>query len=130
VDDATYIVFGAGNTEIIGIRDRLNQTLYISPVIQVDKSDNPPYARLHTALFIAAYNDALNRAKQLREMEASNWLLNVPSRYRLWLDRSPPMKTPSGLAVDERPKMDDEVRERCTFTSRSLLIFLRTEHLS
>ena len=93
--------------------------------------DNHYIARSHreSALGDFPNSSLLFNGSFISEMEASKWLLNVPSRYRLWLDRSPPMKTPSGLAVDERPKMDDEVRERHVFALQSLLIFLHTEHL-
>jgi len=77
-------------------------------------------------LFIAAYNDALNRAVQLRAMEATGWLLNVPFRYKLWIDRSPPLNPVEGLILDTRPKPDDEVRyfTETQFSTASDTLFL------
>jgi len=110
VDDASYIIFSDGKTLIIGIRDRQSQTLFLSPLINIGTTDDPPFAKLQVGLFIVAYNNALNRATQLRTMEATEWVLNVPFRYKLWIDRSPPLKPIEGLILDERPKPDDEVR--------------------
>jgi hypothetical protein len=56
------MVIHAGNYEILGIRDRASQTLYVSDVITVDACD---YGKLHTGLFIAALRDANNRARRL-----------------------------------------------------------------
>lgn len=106
----TFVVFSSGNTQIIGIRDRHSQTLFLSPPIDVSTVDDPPFTKLQVGLFIAAYNDALNRARQLQAMEAIRWSLNVPFRYKLWIDRSPPLKLAEGLVLDARPTPNDEVR--------------------
>ncbi|KAF9455551.1 hypothetical protein BDZ94DRAFT_662327 [Collybia nuda] len=62
-DDVTFVVINSGNFEIIGIRNRKQQTLFLSDVIKVDDCD---YGRLHTGLYIAILRDALNRTLQLR----------------------------------------------------------------
>ena len=50
-----------GNEEAIGFRHRESQTLYLSPLFRIDQ---PQYAKIHIGLFIAALEDAIDRAKQ------------------------------------------------------------------
>ena len=50
-----------GNEEAIGFRHRESQTLYLSPLFRIDR---PQYAKIHIGLFIAALEDAIDRAKQ------------------------------------------------------------------
>ncbi|KAG6844552.1 hypothetical protein H0H87_005972 [Tephrocybe sp. NHM501043] len=63
--DATFICVHAGNLEIICIRDRLMQTLYVSDMINVHECKN--YMQLHTGLIIAAVRDAEDRARLLAD---------------------------------------------------------------
>ncbi|KAG6818920.1 hypothetical protein H0H93_000305 [Arthromyces matolae] len=58
--DATFILIHAGNAEIIAIRDRQTQTLFVSDVIQVNNFDD--YLQMHVGLYIAAIRDAEDRA--------------------------------------------------------------------
>ncbi|KAF5386094.1 hypothetical protein D9615_002182 [Tricholomella constricta] len=69
--DATFLVINAGNIEIIGIRDRQNQTLYVSDAIGVPNCKN--YGQIHTGLYIAAVLDAGDRALQLRRSKPESW---------------------------------------------------------
>jgi hypothetical protein len=64
-NDGTIIVIHSGNYEVIGIRHRESQTLYISDVIEPPTCKNPAYGKLHTGIYIAAIKDAMDRAKQL-----------------------------------------------------------------
>lgn len=68
--DTTFIVFQCGNFERIGVRHRQSQTLYLSDVVDVANGKDPAYGKLHTGLFIAAFEDGFDRAQQLREAEA------------------------------------------------------------
>lgn len=68
--DTTFIVFQCGNFERIGVRHRQSQTLYLSDVVDVVNGKGPAYGKLHTGLFIAAFEDGFDRAQQLREAEA------------------------------------------------------------
>lgn len=66
--DTTFIVMQSGNLELIGVRHRATQTLYMAPLrqIHVDKQyTGPSYGKLHTGLYIAALRDAINRALQV-----------------------------------------------------------------
>ncbi|RDB15956.1 hypothetical protein Hypma_003555 [Hypsizygus marmoreus] len=63
VADATFMVIHSGNVERIGIRDRKNQTLYLSDVIRVDACE---YGKLQTGLYIAAIRGAEQRALLLK----------------------------------------------------------------
>ncbi|KAJ7137224.1 hypothetical protein C8R46DRAFT_1322058 [Mycena filopes] len=62
--DATFLVIHSGNYEIIGLRHRGKQTLYISDIIEGPSQDR--YAQIQTGLFIAIMRDARRRAKSLR----------------------------------------------------------------
>jgi hypothetical protein len=64
-EDATFVVINSGTYEIIGIRDRATQTLYITGVIMTTAS-TCNYGKLHTGLFIAAIRDARGRSLRLR----------------------------------------------------------------
>ncbi|KAG6916559.1 hypothetical protein DXG01_006385 [Tephrocybe rancida] len=70
--DATFIVIHAGNTEIICVRNRLTQTLYVSDIINIEDCEN--YLQIHTGLIIAAVRDAEDRAR----------LLNALPRPKTW----------------------------------------------
>ncbi|KAJ7155836.1 hypothetical protein C8R46DRAFT_1295925 [Mycena filopes] len=62
--DATIIVFHNGSSERIGVRDRKNQTLYLSDLIDVTNCKAPAYGRIHTGLFMIILRDALDRLAQ------------------------------------------------------------------
>ncbi|KAG6910047.1 hypothetical protein DXG01_013493 [Tephrocybe rancida] len=64
VMDATFIVIQAGNIEIICLRDRNTQTLFVSKVFNI-RSTAYPYFKLHTGLYIAAIRDAEDRAARI-----------------------------------------------------------------
>jgi hypothetical protein len=63
--DATLLVVSSGNFEFIGVRHRESQTLYLSPLIDVQNTST--YAKLHTGLYLAAFRDVVSRAVQLRD---------------------------------------------------------------
>ncbi|KAF8334391.1 hypothetical protein F5887DRAFT_892809, partial [Amanita rubescens] len=70
--DATYAVLHAGNYELLFFRDRQNQTLYISDVVEPHSigqgtAGGPGYFQIHTGLYISAIRDATNRARQLED---------------------------------------------------------------
>jgi hypothetical protein len=56
----------SGNHEIIGIRHRASQTLYVSDVIEPHKSE-PAYGKIQVGLYIAAILETVDRLNQ--EME-------------------------------------------------------------
>ncbi|KAG6878277.1 hypothetical protein C0993_009635 [Termitomyces sp. T159_Od127] len=62
--DVTFVIIQAGNIEIIGMRDRANQCLYLTDVFNVDNREYP-YFKLHTGLYIAAIRDAEDRADSI-----------------------------------------------------------------
>jgi hypothetical protein len=64
------MVINAGLYEVIGFRHRAAQTLYLSDIIEVSRSA-PPYGKLHTGLYLAAFKDALDRAQRLKHMMVS-----------------------------------------------------------
>lgn len=65
--DSTVIIFNCGNYERIGIRHRTTQTLYLSQLIKTYRCKDPPYGKLHIGLYMAAFEDAVDRAAQQRE---------------------------------------------------------------
>ncbi|KAF9018398.1 hypothetical protein BDZ89DRAFT_1073911 [Hymenopellis radicata] len=79
--DATFIILTGGNLEIICLRVRGNQTLYISDILPVDRQPFPSttHIGLHTGINIAAFNDAISRGrKNMEHMEAGT----LPSTFR------------------------------------------------
>lgn len=70
--DATYSVLHAGNYELLLLRNRQDQTLYISDIIEPHTigegmPGSPGYYQIHIGLFISAIRDAVARARQLKE---------------------------------------------------------------
>jgi hypothetical protein len=82
VEDATFIIFSAGNEEYIGIRDRESQTLYLSGVIKPSQQADPNYGKIHVGLCIVAYDDAVDRVQKLSEGK-------TPWRWDLNLEKQP-----------------------------------------
>lgn len=58
------MVLHSGNHEIIGIRHRKTQTLYISHVIEPHSCSNPAYGKVQVGIYIAAIQDTIDRAMQ------------------------------------------------------------------
>jgi hypothetical protein len=63
--DVTIIILHAGNAELICIRHRRTQTLYVTGVIEPPNCRNPGYGKLHVGIYIAAIRDATDRLNQL-----------------------------------------------------------------
>ncbi|KAH9487245.1 hypothetical protein JR316_0001314 [Psilocybe cubensis] len=59
--DSTFIVINCGVYERIGIRHRASQTLFISPLIDPTKCNDPAYGKLHIGLYIAIAEDMIDR---------------------------------------------------------------------
>lgn len=66
--DVTFIIIQAGNIEIICMRDRANQSLYVTNVFNTSGREYP-YYKLHTGLYIAAFRDAEERASMIKRDE-------------------------------------------------------------
>ena len=58
------MVLHSGNHEIIGIRHRKTQTLYVSPVIEPHSCSNPAYGKIQVGIYIAAIQETMDRARQ------------------------------------------------------------------
>ena len=70
--DATFSMLHAGNYELLLFRNRQDQTLYISDIIEphsVGKGipGSPGYYQIHIGLYISAIRDAIARARQMKE---------------------------------------------------------------
>ena len=64
------MVLHSGNHEIIGIRHRETQTLYISHVIEPHSCSNPAYGKIQVGIYIAAIQDTIDRVTQDNEKKA------------------------------------------------------------
>jgi hypothetical protein len=64
-NDSTLICMHAGSFEYIGVRHHVTQRLYLSNMITTHTCQNPAYGKLHIGAYIAAVNDAIDRALQL-----------------------------------------------------------------
>lgn len=62
--DGTVIVLHSGNQELVCVRHRRSQTLYVSGVIEPSECSNPGYGKLHVGIYIAAIQDAMDRWQQ------------------------------------------------------------------
>jgi hypothetical protein len=58
------VVLHSGNHEIIGIRHRKTQTLYISHVIEPHRCSNPAYGKIQVGIYIAAVQETIDRTRQ------------------------------------------------------------------
>jgi hypothetical protein len=58
------MVLHSGNHEIVGIRHRETQTLYISHVIEPHSCSNPAYGKIQVGIYIAAIQETMDRARQ------------------------------------------------------------------
>ena len=58
------MVLHSGNHEIIGIRHRETQTLYISQLIKPYSCSNPAYGKIQVGIYISAIQETIDRAKQ------------------------------------------------------------------
>lgn len=61
--DGTLIVLHSGNYELVCVRNRGSQTLYVSDVIE--PPTYPGYGKLHVGIYIAAVQETIDRKKQL-----------------------------------------------------------------
>jgi hypothetical protein len=69
---STLIILHSGNHEIIGVRHRATQTLYVSDLIEPHRcTPTPTYGKIHVGIYIAAILDGLDRVKQDMEAEAT-----------------------------------------------------------
>jgi hypothetical protein len=64
------MVLHSGNHEIIGIRHRKTQTLYISDVIEPHRCADPAYGKINVGIYIAAINETIDRERQDIEKRA------------------------------------------------------------
>ena len=71
------MVLHSGNHEIIGIRHRKSQTLYISRLIEPHSCSNPAYGKIQVGIYIAAIQETIDRARQ--DEEARKKLSRGPS---------------------------------------------------
>jgi hypothetical protein len=73
--DCSLIVIHSGNHEFIGVRNRSDQSLYISDLVKPHAFKAPSYGKLHVGLFIAAIEDAIDRERQVhdaRQLDGDN----------------------------------------------------------
>jgi hypothetical protein len=64
------MVLHSGNHEIIGIRHRKTQTLFISHVIEPHRCFNPAYGKINVGIYIAVIKETIDREKQDIEKRA------------------------------------------------------------
>ena len=60
--DGTFIVFHSGNWELVCVRDRKSQTLYVSDLIEPHRY--PEYGKLQVGIYVAAIQETIDRKKQ------------------------------------------------------------------
>jgi hypothetical protein len=61
------MVLHSANHEIIGVRHRASQTLYVSKVMEPHNSE-PAYGKIHVGIYIAAILETVDRINQEKEM--------------------------------------------------------------
>ncbi|KAF8625476.1 hypothetical protein AX15_005361 [Amanita polypyramis BW_CC] len=65
--DGAVIVLHLGNHELVCLRHRRSQTLYVSKLIVPSSCSDPGYGKLHVGIYIAAIQDAMDRRQQRSE---------------------------------------------------------------
>ena len=101
--DATYSMLHAGNYEVLFFRNRRDQTLYISDIIEPysigkDIPGSPGYYQVHIGLYISAIRDAIIRAQQLKEFGGAEDIL--PETWTRPYDRGGKYKPVSLFSLD------------------------------
>jgi len=74
------MVMHSGNYEVIGVRHRKTQTLYISHLIETHRCSNPAYGKIQVGIYIAAIQETIDRTRQEIEKRDENPSAGVPSR--------------------------------------------------
>ncbi|KAM6503004.1 hypothetical protein JOM56_002981 [Amanita muscaria] len=69
--DGTVIVLHSGNHELVCLRHRESQTLYVSNVIEPPTCVEPGYGKLHVGVYIAVIEDAIDRWQQQQQSSTS-----------------------------------------------------------
>jgi len=58
------VVINSGNHEIVCVRHRDSQTLFVSDIIEPSTCENPAYGKLQVGIYVAGVQDAIDRGKQ------------------------------------------------------------------
>ena len=61
--DRTIIVLHPGNYELVSLRHRGSQTLYVSDLLGPLTCTNPGYEKIQVGIYIAAIQDTVDRQK-------------------------------------------------------------------
>ncbi|KAF8623404.1 hypothetical protein AX15_006392 [Amanita polypyramis BW_CC] len=69
--DGTVIVLHSGNQELVCLRHRQSQTLYVSELIVPSTCSDPGYGKLHIGIYIAAIQDMMDRWQHRAESKPS-----------------------------------------------------------
>ncbi|KIM88062.1 hypothetical protein PILCRDRAFT_63060 [Piloderma croceum F 1598] len=62
--DGTIIILHSGNHELVCVRHRKSQTLYVSDLIEPPTCKDPGYGKLQVGIYLAAIQDMMDRTKQ------------------------------------------------------------------
>lgn len=62
--DGTIIILHSGNHELICVRHRKTQTLYVSDLIEPPTCRDPGYGKIQVGIYEAAIQDMMDRTKQ------------------------------------------------------------------
>ena len=62
--DGTIIILHSGNHELVCLRHRKTQTLYVSDLIEPPTCKDPGYGKLQVGIYVAAIQDMMERTKQ------------------------------------------------------------------
>lgn len=81
-NDSTFIIFHCGSLEVIGIRHRATQTLYLSDPIDVNHCQLPGYGSIQMALYMSILEDAKDRVSQQIRVERGSMLSTGKKRKR------------------------------------------------
>jgi hypothetical protein len=96
--DTTILMLHSGNHEIIGVRHRARQTLYITDVTR--PWDCPGYGQIQVGIYIAAIQDALQRAGLNKARERAGARSTMPcvvgALRTLWSGSLPECYLPHG----------------------------------
>ncbi|KAF8893152.1 hypothetical protein CPB84DRAFT_1848630 [Gymnopilus junonius] len=106
VRDASFIIISTGNEECIAIRHRETQRLLISPPIRPSDKTGLAYVKVCVGLFIVAYQDAVDRARQLDSDHLSPY---AQALLRLRIDNRPALPNASASGLFERHPVSSKI---------------------
>ena len=103
------MVLHSGSHEIIGLRHRESQTLYISHLIEPHRCSNSGYSKLQVGIYIAAIQETIDRARQDREAKKKS-ARDLPADVSLRIEEADPDTHLDDHSPERPPRSNKRIR--------------------